>query len=194
MIRERVDQLRDWFERLSQRERTMVSALGVAFVLTVVLIIGFLITDGLTSLEERNADMRQALKDIDTQRDSYIKARFKGQEIDRRIGGQPVALQGYLEQAAKDTGVEIPESNERPPQPAGKAYVERAVDIRLKAVRIEQLGAFLKRIETGPNLVLVTALSIHTRDDKHQDLDVEMTVSTYEKAPKKAEPKKGDKT
>ena len=34
----------------------------------VTLIVGFLITDGLSSMEERNADMRQALRDLDTQR------------------------------------------------------------------------------------------------------------------------------
>src|SRR5262249_38718309 len=124
ILRERMEQLRDWFERLSQRERTMVSALGIAFAVMVVLIVGFFITDGLSTLEERNSDMRQALKDIESQRDNYNRARAKGRELDHRIGSQPVALQGYLEQAAKDTGVEIPESNERAPQPAGKAYVE----------------------------------------------------------------------
>jgi type II secretory pathway component PulM len=194
MIRSRLDALRERWERLSQRERTMVTALGVAFAVMVTLIVGFVITDGLSSLEERNADMRQALRDIETRRDGYIKARAKTEQIDHKIGTTPVQLSGYLEAAAKETGVEIPESNERPPQPAGKAYVERSVDLRLKSVRIEQLGAFLKRIETGQNMVLVTALSVRTRDDKHQELDVEMTVSTYEHAPKKAEPKKGDKT
>ncbi len=194
MIRSRLDALRDRFERLSQRERTMVTALGVTFGVMIALIVGYFITDGLSSLEQRNNDMRQALRDIDTRRDAYIKARAKSEQIDHKIGTTPVQLQGYLEAAAKETGVEIPESNEKPPQPAGKLYVERSVDLRLKSVRIEQLGAFLKRIETGQNLVLVTALSVRTRDDKHQELDVEMTVSTYEHAPKKAETKKGDKT
>jgi hypothetical protein len=44
--------------------------------------------------------------------------------------------------------------------------------------------------------VVVTSLSVRTRDDKHQDLDVEMTVSTYEHAQPKDKPgaKKGEKS
>ena len=195
MINDRLQALRDRYERLSQRERTMVGALGVTFVLMVTLVGGFFITDGLASLEEKNSDMRQALKDIESQRDSYLRARSKVRQLETRLGQQPIQLGGFLEQAAKDSGIQIPESNEQPPQAAGKQYTERAIDLRLSHVTLDQLANFMKRIETGPNLVVVKSLSIRTRDDKHQELDVEMTVATYEKA-KAAPPKKekGDKT
>lgn len=195
MISERIDALRDRFERLSQRERTMVTALGITFVVFITLVVGFLIADRVSSMDERNADMRQALKDIETQRDSYLKAKSKTSQLETRIGHQPVQLSGFLEQCAKDAGVQIPESNEQPAVAAGKNYIQRSIDLRLKAVRLEQLAAFLRRIETGPNLVMVTALSVRARDDKHEELDVEMTVSAYEHAPKdKSGAKKGDKT
>jgi hypothetical protein len=189
----RLNALRDRFERLSARERTMVSVLGIAFVVMVTLVVGFFITDGLSTLEEKNAAMRQALRDLETQRDSYLKAKQKSTQLETRVGRQPVQLAGYLEQAAKESGVEIPESNESGPAPAGKNFVERSVDLRLKSVHLEALAAFLKKIETGPSVVAVTQLSIRTRDDKHQELDVEMRVSTWEHAPKTA-PKKGDKS
>lgn len=195
MIRERIDALRDRFERLSQRERTMVTALGITLVVFMTLVVGFLIADKVGSMDERNADMRQALKDIETQRDSYLKAKAKTSQLETRVGHQPVQLSGFLEQCAKDAGVQIPESNEQPAVAAGKNYIQRSIDLRLKAVRLEQLAAFLRRIETGPNLVMVTALSVRTRDDKHEELDVEMTVSAYEHAPKEKQgAKKGDKT
>jgi len=194
IFQERIDALRDWFERLSQRERTMVSALGVTFVVLVTLIVGFLITDGLSTLEERNAAMRQALRDIETQRDAYLRAKAKTSQLETRLGTGGMQLGGYLEQAAKEAGVEIPESNERPPVAAGKKYVERSVDLRLQKVKIDALAAFLKRIETGPNLVIVNSLLVRTRDDRHQELDVEMGVSTYERAQVKDKgTKKGDK-
>jgi F0F1-type ATP synthase membrane subunit b/b' len=196
MIGDKLNALRDRFERLSQRERTMVTALGITFVVMVTLIVGFLVTDGLSTLAERNADMRQALKDLDTHREGYLKAKAKSSQLETRIGKQPVQLSGYLEQAAKESGVEIPESNERAATAAGKLFVERSVELRLKSVRLEALAAFLKKIETGPNLVLVTQLSVRTRDDKHEELDVELTVSTWDHAPKEKEKdkKKGDKS
>jgi hypothetical protein len=194
MIRERLQALRDRWERLSSRERTMVSALGITVVIMLTLIFGFIITDGLATLGERNADMRQALRDLETRREPYLREKAKTLELEQRIGRTPVQLQGYLEAAAKEAGVEIPESNERPPAPAGKHYVERAVDLRLRQVKIDALVKFLRKIESGPNnVVMVTSLSIRTRDDKHEDLDVELTVSTFDHATEKKE-KKGDKS
>lgn len=180
-LNERMQALRDKWERLSQRERTMVGALGVTFVLMVTLIVGFLISDGLASLEERNDDMRQALRDLDTQRDNYLRMKAKVAQMETRMGTQPVQLQGVLEAAAKDSGVEIQESDERPPAPAGKKFVERSAHLRLRAVTLEQMTKFMRAIETGKSLVVVTELNVRTRDDKHEQFDVEMTVSTYER-------------
>jgi hypothetical protein len=174
----------------------MVTAMAVTFVLMLTLIIGFFITDGLTTFEERNSDMRQALKDLDTHRENYLKAKNKLQQLEARIGHNSIQLGGYLETAAKEAGVQIPESNELPPAPAGKHYVEKAVEMHLRTVKLDALGKFLKKIETGPNLVVVTALNIKTRDDKHEDLDVDITVSTYEHATAKSDKKdkgKGEK-
>jgi hypothetical protein len=191
----RLQKLRDRWERLSSRERMLVSAMGVTFVVMVTLIVGFFITDGLATFQGRNDDMRQALRDIELHRATYVKAKAKTAQLETRLGKTPIQLGGYLEQAAKESGVEIPESNDRPAVASGKHYTERSVDLRLRQVKLEALAKFLKRIETGPNLVIVTALNIKTRDDKHEDLDVEMTVSTYERAvEKKEKPSKGEKS
>jgi Tfp pilus assembly protein PilO len=192
----RLQALRDKWERLSQRERTMVGALGITFVVVVTLVVGFFITDGLSTFEERNADMRQALRDIETHRAAYQKAKAKAAQLETRLGSGNVQLGTYLEQAAKDSGVDIPELNPRPPTPASKHYTENSVDLRLKQVKLEALAKFLKRIETGPSLVVVTALNVRTRDDKHEELDVEMSVSTYERASDKkaSTAKHGDKS
>ncbi|HWE27008.1 MAG TPA: type II secretion system protein GspM [Polyangia bacterium] len=178
---DRMQALRDKWERLSQRERTMVGAMGVTFVIMVTLIVGFLITDGLSSMEERNSDMRQALRDLDTQRDSYLRNKAKTAQMETRLGSQPVQLQGYVEAAAKEAGVEISDSSDRPAAPAGKKFIERTVDLHLKPVTLDQLTHFMKAIETGKSLVVVTGLSVRTRDDKHQQLDVDMVVSTFER-------------
>src|SRR3954467_11808999 len=147
-LNDRLQALRDKWERLSQRERTMVGAMGVTFVVMVTLIVGFLITDGLSSMDERNTAMRQALRDLDSQRDSYLKLKAKAAQLETRLGSQPVQMQGYLEAASKEAGVDISESNPRPTAPAGKKFVEQTVDLRLKAVTLEQLTKFLRAVET----------------------------------------------
>ena len=76
---------------------------------------------------------------------------------------------------------------------AGKKFIERSVDLHLKPMTIDQLTKFMKAIETGKSLVVVTSLGVRTRDDKHQQLDVDMSVSTYERDTGKTAVKK-DKT
>jgi len=195
MIADRLRKLRDWYERLSQRERALIGAMGVTFVITVTLIIGFVVNDGLTTLAQRNSDMRQALRDIETQRDGYLRQKAKLDQLATRLGQAPIQLGGYLEEAAKEAGVQILESNDHPPAPAGKNWTEKSLDLRLSHVQLDQLANFLRRIESGPHLVVVNALLVRTRDDKHQELDVEMGISTYEKTEKKDKPgaKKPDK-
>jgi general secretion pathway protein M len=189
---ERMQALRDRWERLSSRERTMVTALGVTFVLMVTMVVGFLVTDGLAAMEERNDAMRTALRDLDTQRDNYLRMKAKAAQMETRLGSQPVQLTGYLEQAAKEAGVEIAESNDLPPAPAGKKFIDHSVHIRLRPVGLEELTKFLRAIESGRSLVVSTSLSVRTRDDKHEQFDVEMTVTTYERD--KGTGKKADKS
>jgi type II secretory pathway component PulM len=198
ILEAQIARFRARWERLSARERTLLTAMGITFVAMTVVIVGFVITDGLATLEDRNADSRQALRDLETQRDSYLKSKAKAAQLETRMGKTPVQLQGFLEQVGKDAGVEIPESDEQAAQPTGKSqFQERSVTLRLKQVTLESLTKFMRGIETGPNLVVITALNIKTRDDKHQDLEVEMTVTTWDHATEKKDKtttKKGDKT
>ncbi len=187
--------LSERWERLSPRERTLLTALGATFIVMLTLILGFVVTDRISTVEGENADARQALLDLETQREPYLRAKAKASAMEARMGKTPVQLQGFLEQVAKDSGVEIPESNELTPQPAGKQFMERSVTIRLKQVTLDSLAKFLKGEEGGQNLVVVTALDVRTRDDKHENLEVEMTVTTYERVSDKTKSsKKGDKT
>ena len=61
------------------------------------------------------------------------------------------------------------------------AFIERTVDLRLGAVTLEQLTKFMRAVETGRSMVVVSQLNVRTRDDKHEQLDVTMSVSTYER-------------
>jgi type II secretory pathway component PulM len=181
--------LRARWDRQTDREKRMVMLLGVMAVLVGALLGGFIVNNEISSLESENEAMRQALRDIDTKRDGYQRAKAKTAQLEVRMGRGGAQLDGFLEQAAKEAGVQIDETNPRPPAPAGSQYVERSVDLRLRKVALEPLAKFLRHIETGPNLVVVTQLNVRTRDDKHEELEVEMTVSTYEHATDKGKKK-----
>jgi hypothetical protein len=179
-----IEDLRSRWERLSERERMLVGALGLVVIGLVMVVVGFVIGSNLSALQDDNNDMRQALNEIQNRRDSYSKVRSKTSQLEARLARGQVQLGGLLESAARESQVEIAETNERQPTTvANKKYIERDVDLRLPKVTLDALAKFLRKIETGPNLVVVTALNVRIRDDKHEDLSVEMTVSTWERAP-----------
>lgn len=188
-----VSGLRARWDQLSERERVMLAALCGAFVLVAIVIGALLVSSHIDDLESDNAAMRQALRDIDSERDTYLQARGKAAQLEARLGSGGVQLEGLLEDAAKKTGVEIAETNERPAAQVGadKRYTQRDVDLRIRQVTLDRLAKFLRVIETGPNLVLTTGLTARVRDDKHEDLEVELTVSTWEKSTKPANKKGG---
>jgi type II secretory pathway component PulM len=179
--------LRDAFEGLSARERSLLLLLGAVVVLLLFLIGGYTLYDRIDTLEEKNQAMEKALSDIAKKRGPYLQARARQAQLDSRIGNSPLQLSGFLEGIAKESGIEIRETNPRTPEPLGKKYIQQSVDLRLGRVKLEPLLKFMHRLETYPsNLVLVTQLSIRNRDDKHEEFEVDMTVSTYEHAPKSA--------
>jgi hypothetical protein len=109
--------------------------------------------------------------------------RSKSEQLAVRLNRPGAQLGGLLESAANQSGVTISETVEMNPVPVGnKKFIERAVTVRITSVKLDALAKLMRTIETGPNLVMVTALNARTRDDKHEDLQVEMTVSTWEKA------------
>ena len=176
-----VGRIRASILRLTARERTMLAALlGSVFGCGAAILI-LLIVDGMGTLADRNEQMLEALGAIASGRESYLEQKRQGTSQRSRLAAAP-ALQGYLENAASGVGISIPESNERPATPRGKRHVEHAVDIKLRDVNLEQLTRFLHQIENGPYLVVTSQLGIRPRYGNRERMDVEVTVSTFERA------------
>jgi hypothetical protein len=178
------DGLRARWERLGERERMLIGWGAAAVFVVAIGIAAALVSASQSELADDNAAMRQALKDLEQHRDAYLKAKAKSAQFESRIGHGNVQLEGMLETAANQSDILIAETNERQPQQLKNTkYTERSVDLRIRKCTLDQLAKFLRTIETGPNLVVVTGLTARVRDDKHEDLEVEMTVTTWERAP-----------
>lgn len=190
-----IGRMRESVDGLSQRERTLLTALAATIFALGLGLGAYFIYDRIDTIDEQNQAMQKALTDIEKKRGPYLAARARMAALEARVGQTPLQLSGFLETAAKDTGLEIRETNPRTPEPLGKKYVHQSVDLRISKVSLEPLLKFMKRLETYPgNLVQVTQVSVRSRDDKHQEFEVDMTVSTYEHAPKVPEKKgKADK-
>jgi type II secretory pathway component PulM len=193
-LRSRISEI---WESFPARQRNLVAGISLGLLFVGLLALAYTAYDHIDTLESNNAAMHRALRDIEKKRGAYVAAKARERALESRIGNNPLQLSGFVEQLGKEVGIEIRETNPRSAETLGKKYIQQSVDLRISKVGLEPLLRFLRRIETyQQNLVITTEISIRARDDKHQDFEVDMTVSTYEPAPKalkktevKSEPK-----
>ena len=170
----------EW-NRMAARERKLIAILASAVVMLAVLLAGYLIVDSLQEISTSNQDAREALAAIATRRDIYLDAKSRIVSQEARIGVEPPQLAAELDAAGKEAGIEIPETVDRPPTPAGKRYLEHSLDVKLRKVGLKELATFLSKVETNPRLIAITRLQIRRSFGEGDKLDVELTATAYER-------------
>jgi hypothetical protein len=172
---------REW-SRMSIRERRLLSLLGGAVVGCILLLVGYLVFDSYKDMSEANQAMRDAIEDIAKHSDKYRGDKARAEALQRRIGNEPPQLAADLEAAAKEAGIQIPETVDRPDAPAGKRYVEHSLDVKLRKVDLKSLATFLSKVETGRSFILITRLGIRRSfGSDGSTVDVDLTATTWER-------------
>ena len=173
--------LRSEWERLAPRERRLVHWLVTAVVALGVTLSAWMTFSAIDDLEEGNAKIREALTEIAKHHDEYVEAKTRNAVQEQRIGTEPPQLVRDLEEAARGENVQIAESSERPAAPAGRRYVQHDLDVRLREVDLQSLTKFMRRVETGPRLIMFTRVSLKHRYSETDKLDAELTATAFEK-------------
>jgi type II secretory pathway component PulM len=165
--------------RLSPREKQLLGGLSAMVFVGITVLVGYFVVSGLEEIEQTNSDIRKALKDIDKNRATYLKQRKRLDALRATMSRTPLELNRFIETAASAVGVSIAESAEIPPT-SGDEFTQRGMEVKLRKVGLEQLAKLMKELEGSPHIVQITRLSVTPRWNQHQDLDVEMVVSTYD--------------
>jgi hypothetical protein len=184
--------LRSEWERLAPRERRLVTLLATAVVVLGVTLSAWVTFSTIGDLEEGNGKIREALSEIAKHHDEYLEAKTRNAVQEQRIGSEPPQLVKDLEEAARGENVQIAESNERPAAPAGRRYVQHDLDIRLREVDLQSLTKFMRRVETGPRLIMFTRVSLKHRYSETDKLDAELTATAFERVKEDKPKKKAD--
>jgi hypothetical protein len=193
ILRRPVVRLASEWERLAPRERRWVTVLGALVVSVSILLAGWITMNRIGDLQDENTAIRDALGAIAQHRDEYLEAKSRNAVQEARIGNDPPQLTADLETAARGENVQIAESSERPPAPAGRRYIEHDMDIKIRETDLQSLTKFLKRVETGPRLVFFTRLALkHRYSDDSDKLDVELTATAFERVREDKTKKKPD--
>jgi hypothetical protein len=178
------DKLRDFWDRISPRERRLVIIAAVALPVTLAIWLGLNIRDGLVEMEKRNNDTRKALRIL---ADLRARGETQNEEADivKTIGTEPLSLPTYLDNAAKKAQFTLKSTTPHPPQ-TKNGFVTNSVSCTLDDLTIEQLKTFLMEVEMGSKFVAVTHIDLRRDFRDKEKLDVNLEVSTYS-AEKKAE-------
>lgn len=175
------DRARDFWDRISPRERRLVLILGIATPITIAIWLGLSIRDGLIDMEARNERSRKALTVL-----ADLRARgqtsTQADDVVATMGTEPLNLETYIDTASKKAQFTIKSVTRQPPV-TRNGFVTTAATCTLDDLTIEQLKTFLMELEMGSKAVAVTHLDLK-RDFRNKDkLDVSLEVSTYSKEP-----------
>jgi hypothetical protein len=176
------DRARDFWDRISPRERRIVIGAAFAAPITIAIWLGLAISDGLNDMEVRNERTRLAL-------DTLADLRARGQvhapvdDVVATMGFEPTDLDTYLTNAAKKAKFELKSTITPHAKQARNGFVTNTSSLQLDKLTIEQVKDFLGAVESDSKVVAVTHLEVR-RDFREKDkLDVNLDVSTYSKEP-----------
>ena len=176
------DKAREFWDRISPRERRLVAIAGVAAPITIAIWLGMSIRDGLVEMESRNAQTRKALNVLADLRARGDTGKPAGDDPVAMMGTEPLSLPTYLDNAAKKAQFTLKSTS---PHPAATrdGFVTNSVSCALDDLTIEQLKTFLMEVEMGSKVVAITHIDLR-KDFRNKDkLDVNLEVSTYSKEP-----------
>lgn len=184
---------RDFWDRISPRERRLVVIAVIATPITIVLWLGLAIHDGFSAMESRNDKARKALRVLADLR-SRGAVQDPADDVLKQMGTEAIALDVYLTNAATKAKFEL-KSTITPHTPQTKnGFVTSVSALTLNKITIEQLKDFLTAIETESKFVMVTHIDLR-RDFRDKDkLTVSLEVSAYSREPAKVEENKGSPT
>jgi type II secretory pathway component PulM len=173
------ERARDFWERISPRERRLVVIATIAVPLTIAVWLGLSIRDGLVDMESRNDRLRHAIDTVVDLRARGITAE-KDDTLDK-MGVELLGLETYLDKAAQKAGITF----KGPVTPTGtvnrNGFVTHSVKVDLDDVSIDQLKTFLQEVEQGSKYVAVTHVDLRRDFKSKEKLDLNIEVSTYAK-------------
>jgi hypothetical protein len=176
------DKARDFWDRISPRERRLVLIAAIAVPITLAIYLGLSIRDGLVAMEKRNQDTRKALLVIADLR-AKGETRPKTDDAVAMMGTEPLSLPTYLDNAAKKANFTLKSTTPHQPGAPRNGFVTTSASVSLDDLTIDQLKTFLMEVEMGSKVVAVTRIELRRDFRDKAKLDVQLDVSTYSKEP-----------
>jgi general secretion pathway protein M len=176
-----------FFERfgLSAREQRLAQILAVVAAALLLLGLPIGLESYVASQRDGNASLKEALDSVQASRASMRASQSKREGIAMRYNRKPPdQLAGYLEQMARKQKLDVTDSVDRPPLPAGKRYTERNTTIHLRKGGLLAITKFMESLEQSGTPLAITRLNLRKRTGEQDAYDVELGVSAFDRSDK----------
>lgn len=178
-----LDDVRQYYERLSSRDRSLLLLMGAVISLFVIFVSATSFSRAADKRRARIEGKRSQLAEVVQLTRGYRAAESQRQEMERKLQTNAVRnLFSYLEDLGKRDGLDIGGMTDKGSSAAtddkSSKLTQQSVEVTLTHVQLSQLTKFLNDVENSPGVVRVTRLQVRPREDDAV-LDAWFTVSTY---------------
>jgi general secretion pathway protein M len=154
-----LDSLRDYWEKLSDRERRMLSIMGGIALLLIVFAVVWTTSSAVAEVKEERDALRSVLADIDRAADLLAKRQAERAAIEARYQVKTPALAAYLESKAKEQGIEVRQVAEEPEKTVN-GYRRQAVRASMTGISLRPFMHLLVAIEQEPSPIAIERIQI----------------------------------
>jgi len=172
------DRARDFWERISPRERGLVVLLGIAVPITLAIWLGLAIRDGLSDMESRNDKMRRAIDVVADLQARGITNEPKD-DVLAQMGTEALPLETYLDKASVKAGFTFKGAVTPNGTIKRDGFVTHSVKVDFGDITVDQAKTFFQEIESGSKYVAVTHIDARRNFKAKEKLDFTIEVSTY---------------
>jgi len=165
---------------LSQKDKRALMFLGIA--LGIFAFIQFAFSPLLAQrkqLERKIKSKESGLMEMQTMQNEINQLSIQSNSLEQMVAARPAdfSLFAFLEEKCAETQVKDNISYMKPSDPSGDGAVQQImVEMKLKAIRLNLLVAFLERVESAQHIVALKRISIQVNKKDHGTLDVIMQV------------------
>lgn len=178
-----IDSIRDYWEKLSDRERRLLSIMGGSVVALLVFAVVWVTSSAVAEVKDERDAIRSVLADIDRAGDLLAKRQAERRAMELRYQTKAPALAAFIESKAKEQGLEVGPTLEEPEKTIN-GYRRQSVRVTFSGVSLRPFMHLLATIEQDPAPLAIERLVIehYSLGDSYK---VNVGVSAFD-APKKA--------
>ena len=173
------ERLRASWENLNDRERRMLTILGVVLGAVLLLLPPVLLIMDNADLEAQNAELRSVVEQLDTQHVRLSRIAQERHAAEQKYLNKTPPLGSFLESEAKKQGLNLQEVTDQPEKTVGR-YLRRSVTVALPQVALTPLINLLSSIVESGHPVAIDQLQIDHYQPGDQ-FNVKLGVLTFDK-------------